>query len=216
MRSAHRVLCTLALSALLAGVCLLHSDTREGIDGVTQARANGGGKPADMSAPTDARVDIPPADGGAAHWRRGAPRRLPERLASRKGGAAGAGRSRAMAAPPRELRGRERRPAAPESRPPVSGADAPIDFDRVRVTPEAFSVAVTGVDWGAPRQLVLWRLEGETYARLAATRSREGGRFDFGQVVIPDRGLELVATALGAEPGPADWARSLELQPGEL
>jgi hypothetical protein len=215
MRSPHRVLCAVALSALVAVSCFLYLEAREGTDAAARGWATRRGSPADETAPAGPRIDIPAVDDGSARLREGASRWSSEWLASREGEGASAERSRATAASSGERRDRESRPRPSELHPTPS-SDPPIDFDRLSVAPEALSVAVTGVDWGAPRQLVLWRIEGERHARLAATRSLEGGRFDFGQVLVPNRGLELVVTALGAAPGPADRARSLALQPPDL
>ncbi len=56
--------------------------------------------------------------------------------------------------------------------------------------PGHVSTALRGVDPGAPRRLELWRVDGAP-RRVATTVSNEAGDFDFGQQLLPLRGVEL-------------------------
>ncbi|HEB89010.1 MAG TPA: hypothetical protein ENI85_05525 [Deltaproteobacteria bacterium] len=47
---------------------------------------------------------------------------------------------------------------------------------------------VVGTDPGAPRNLVLWLWDGAEFSRVAGTRSRRSGRFDFGIRTLPGEG----------------------------
>ena len=67
------------------------------------------------------------------------------------------------------------------------------------------SARITGMDYGAPRRLVLWRVDRDRAAPLARAASAPGGAFDFGHILVPPRGLRLVATAEGA--APEAWQR---------
>jgi len=63
-------------------------------------------------------------------------------------------------------------------------------FARVNASPGHVSTALRGVDPGAPRRLELWRVDGAP-RRVAMTVSDEAGHFDFGQQLLPLRGVEL-------------------------
>ena len=91
-------------------------------------------------------------------------------------------------------RGRAPRSAVEEvAHPP----DSPPYFDPILVAPDTVSVGITGVDPLGPRRLVLWRLSGDTVSRLGETQSDRRQRFDFGQVLVPSRGLTLAVTPAG-------------------
>jgi hypothetical protein len=86
--------------------------------------------------------------------------------------------------------------------------------------PDQLSTRVRGFDTGAPRALVLWRVEEGRRARLAEGFSTPDGALHFPDVLVPDE-LELVVTA--AETGPAgtdesDSARigARDLRPPDL
>ncbi len=70
----------------------------------------------------------------------------------------------------------------------------------------AVSTRIEGLDTGAPRALVLWRLRDGRRIRVAAGESSVDGALHFPEVLVPDRPLELVVTA--AESGPAGLDRS--------
>jgi hypothetical protein len=68
------------------------------------------------------------------------------------------------------------------------------------------SAPVRGLDTGAPRRLVLWRLEDGRRVRVADGWSDDDGSLHFPDVLVPDRPLALVVTA--AEEGPRGLDRS--------
>jgi hypothetical protein len=206
MRNPHRVAAALALSGSLALVHLANVGSWGGAGTASPEWATAVAGPLRGATGSEPRKEDPAAVHGSVRRRHRAAQPPSERLDAREPRAA------RQSAPEPGWRESDGEPARrPERRAAPSWWDAPIEFDAVFVPAGALSVAVTGVDWGAPRELVLWRTNGEEYARLATARSLRGGHFDFGQVVVPDRGLELAVTALGAAPGPADWARGLRL-----
>ncbi|MBW2420105.1 MAG: hypothetical protein JRH19_16300 [Deltaproteobacteria bacterium] len=75
-----------------------------------------------------------------------------------------------------------------------------VVLDTLEIPVDAVSTRITGMDYGAPRELTLWRVDRDRAARLAGTSSQPGGHFDFGQILVPWSGLRLVATAVGEEP----------------
>lgn len=78
---------------------------------------------------------------------------------------------------------------------PASMSDERVVLDALSLPQGAISLRATGVDYGAPRRLTLWRVDADRAARLAETRSQPGGHFDFGQVLVPMSGIRLIATA---------------------
>jgi hypothetical protein len=70
-------------------------------------------------------------------------------------------------------------------------------FERVEAVAGRVSTRVFGIDPGAPRPLELWRV-GEPPLRVAATFSLPSGRFDFGQQLVPQRGVRLQVVPRGA------------------
>lgn len=87
-------------------------------------------------------------------------------------------------------------------------ADAPPDG--------ILSSPVRGLDTGAPRALVLWRMDGERRVRVADGWSAADGSLHFPDVLVPDSSVQLMLTA--AEEGPAGLDRSApdEVQLGGL
>ncbi len=69
-----------------------------------------------------------------------------------------------------------------------------IVLDSLELAAGAVSTRITGTDYGAPRPLTLWRIANEKSARFAKTWSLADGRFDFGQTLVPQRGIMLVVT----------------------
>jgi hypothetical protein len=82
-----------------------------------------------------------------------------------------------------------------------------VELDSLRLPDGALSTRVTGMDYGAPRRLVLWRVDRSRAAPLARTASEPDGSFDFGQILVPTQGLRLVATADGETP--EAWQRDM-------
>jgi hypothetical protein len=77
------------------------------------------------------------------------------------------------------------------------------------------STQVSGVDTGAPRELVLWRVQDGRRVRLADGFSTSDGALHFPAVLVPDR-LELVVSAAEAGPEGADESDSARVQAGAL
>lgn len=77
-------------------------------------------------------------------------------------------------------------------------ADAPPDG--------ILSSPVRGLDTGAPRALVLWRVEDGRRIRVADGWSEPDGSLHFPEILVPDSSVQLVLTA--AEEGPAGLDRS--------
>ena len=80
------------------------------------------------------------------------------------------------------------------------GEQERVVLDTLEIPVDTVSTRITGMDYGAPRKLTLWRVDQDRAARLAGTNSRPGGHFDFGQILVPWSGLRLVATPVGEEP----------------
>jgi hypothetical protein len=79
-------------------------------------------------------------------------------------------------------------------------AEIPIQLDAPELAPGAISFRATGFDPLGRRALTLWRVDEERSARLATTTGDASGEFDFGGVLVPIRGIALVATADGRPP----------------
>lgn len=77
----------------------------------------------------------------------------------------------------------------------LDATTAPVDGTTFRAT---------GFDPSAPRDLVLWRFDGERYLRLAETRSGEAGDFDFGLQPLPLGHADYGVTTLDRSPTPSD------------
>ena len=86
-------------------------------------------------------------------------------------------------------------------------ADAP-DEDRL-------STRVRGVDTGAPRALVLWRVQDGRRVRLAEGFSTADGALQFPDVLVPDQ-LELLVTAAEAGPEGTDESEPARVEAGGL
>ncbi len=69
-----------------------------------------------------------------------------------------------------------------------------LEMDPVHWPTDKASITVTGMDYSAPRQLVLWRKQGGDVARLALGQSNAMGEFEFAQVIVPLKGFELFVT----------------------
>jgi hypothetical protein len=99
---------------------------------------------------------------------------------------------------------------------PASESDSqgsvPIFLDALARAPEVHTVALSGVDPHAPRELVAWRVKNGRRAIIARGRSGRDGRLEFPDVVAPRDGLEIVVTAADSAPGipGASIARKLE------
>ena len=72
--------------------------------------------------------------------------------------------------------------------------DTPID------SPIGATFQARGRDPGAPRSLVLWRWNGARFRRVARTRSRSNGRFDFGEQPISTSEAAFHVSARGVAP----------------
>ncbi len=86
-------------------------------------------------------------------------------------------------------------------------ADAPGE-DRL-------STRVRGVDTGAPRALVLWRVQDGRRVRLAEGFSRPDGSLQFPEILVPDH-LELVVTAAEAGPEGTDESEPARVEAAGL
>jgi hypothetical protein len=78
-----------------------------------------------------------------------------------------------------------------------TGSGSPAEYleiDPVLLLENQASVTITGVDPLAPRKLTLWRKQGYDVARVASGQSDSLGSFDFPQVIVPIKGLELLVT----------------------
>jgi hypothetical protein len=90
--------------------------------------------------------------------------------------------------------------AGPQERARELGPDARIVLERSEPAGRG-SARVYGHDPGAPRPLVLWRVEeGGRAARVALGESRDDGSLAFPVLPRPARGLRLVAAPLGRSP----------------
>jgi hypothetical protein len=86
-------------------------------------------------------------------------------------------------------------------------ADAPGE-DRL-------STRVRGIDTGAPRELVLWRVQEGRRVRLAHGFSSSDGALHFPEVLVPDE-LELLVTAAEAGSAGTDESDPTRIQAGGL
>ena len=80
---------------------------------------------------------------------------------------------------------------------------------------DRLSTEVHGVDTGAPRALVLWRVQGGRRVRLAEGFSTLDGALQFPDVLVPDQ-LELVVTAAEAGPEGTDESEPARIEAGAL
>ncbi len=69
-----------------------------------------------------------------------------------------------------------------------------LQVDPIQLLPDQASVTITGMDTLAPRQLTLWRRQGDEFARVAFGQSDASGYFHFPQVIVPLMGLDLLVT----------------------
>jgi len=69
-----------------------------------------------------------------------------------------------------------------------------IEVDPIRWLTDGASTSITGMDPSAPRQLTLWRKQGDDVARVSLGQSNAMGQFEFAQVIVPLKGLELLVT----------------------
>jgi hypothetical protein len=123
-------------------------------------------------------------------------------------------------------RGVERRGSTAEEQDPPAGSDAlgnsaePAGPRAIYLQAEApgegrLSTRVRGVDTGAPRALVLWRVQDGRRVRLAEGFSTPDGALQFPDVLVPDQ-LELVVTAAEAGPEGTDESDPARLEAGVL
>ena len=80
-------------------------------------------------------------------------------------------------------------PADPTIGPTLASRPRGPYFDRPELLEGFVTVALRGVDPGAPRRLALWRMSPAPH-RIATAASSAGGRFDFGQWPIPGEPVE--------------------------
>lgn len=80
---------------------------------------------------------------------------------------------------------------------------------------DQLSTRVRGVDTGAPRALVLWRVQYGRRVRLAEGFSTPDGALQFPNVLVPDQ-LELVVTAAEAGPEGTDESEPARIEAGAL
>ena len=66
--------------------------------------------------------------------------------------------------------------------------------------PQTTSVRAHGTDPAGPRRLELWFWRIETFERIASGWSAPDGRFDFGEIPVPQQGLSLAVTIQGSPP----------------
>jgi hypothetical protein len=69
-----------------------------------------------------------------------------------------------------------------------------IEVDPIHWLTDGASISITGMDPSAPRQLTLWRKQGDDVARVSLGQSNAMGQFEFAQVIVPLKGLELLVT----------------------
>lgn len=89
---------------------------------------------------------------------------------------------------------------SPTARRDPARSEGEIFVHPPEVEPGFVTTTVRGLDTGAPRELVLWRLAEHGTSRLARTRSQAGGSFVFPQVPVPNRPLKLVVSPAGHLP----------------
>lgn len=73
-------------------------------------------------------------------------------------------------------------------------------LDPVTWRPDAETIPARGFDPLAPRPLDLWVWRNESFDRIGETRSLFNGRFDFGQIGVPQEALFLAVTSRGERP----------------
>ncbi len=114
---------------------------------------------------------------------------------------------------PNSKRSHEANPTpSSESKDGDSGMEAPVELDDVELAPGALSMRATGFDPAAPRDLTLYRIGETGAARLLEATSNTDGSVDFGTVLVPVRGIELVATAKGRKPAAHERAGALRVR----
>ena len=111
-------------------------------------------------------------------------------------------------------------PDASAGRDAVGGSAEPTGPHAIYVLAEApgddrISTQVRGVDTGAPRALVLWRVQDGRRVRLAEGFSTSDGALHFPDVLVPDQ-LELVVTAAEAGPQGTDESDPARVEAGAL
>lgn len=96
-----------------------------------------------------------------------------------------------------------------------SGSPAAVlEIDPVLLLESQASVTITGVDPFAPRKLILWRKQGRDVARVASGQSDSLGSFDFPQIIVPIKGLDLLVTGSDSRNPLTDpRAVGIQLQP---
>lgn len=77
-------------------------------------------------------------------------------------------------------------------------------LEPLALEPGALSLRPAGEDPDGPRDLTLWRVGGDSFARIANTRSSDDGTFVFGQLLIPIHGIELLVTSADRTPEASD------------
>jgi hypothetical protein len=93
-------------------------------------------------------------------------------------------------------------PASPRSSAPdPRAASSQILLEPLAPDPNAVTAGITGIDTGAPRELVLWRLRAGRAHRLGSAVSDSNARIHAPQLPLPADGIELVATPVGVRPG---------------
>lgn len=88
-------------------------------------------------------------------------------------------------------------PGPPSSSLDISEDRGELFLDPPSAIPGFVTVGITGLDTGAPRPLVLWRLADGRRVALARTRSDASGAFVFPQVPLAHRPAELVVAPAG-------------------
>jgi hypothetical protein len=76
------------------------------------------------------------------------------------------------------------------------GSELPplLEVDPIHWLPNQASITITGMDDAAPRQLTLWRRQGDEVARVYLGQSNAMGGFKFAQLIVPLKGIELLVT----------------------
>jgi len=88
----------------------------------------------------------------------------------------------------------------------------PIYLTHSPMTPDSLSARIWGEDSLGPGRAVLWRRTPRGFDRVSEIESDGAGRLDFGTVLVPMRGIELVAVRADEEPEDGRVASSLHLE----
>lgn len=100
---------------------------------------------------------------------------------------------------------------------PARGDDTnPAVLDPAREPLSEATFRAVGFDRAPPRELVLWRFDGETYHRIAETRSESDGRFDFGIQTLPLVRADFGVTGRGEPPDASHFRRYERVVPAPV